>query len=268
MRTELRLIYVFNDVKHKLKNQNLKMATCSKTKKGNLFEKSFRGNDDPLSGSIDKVCKDEDSYRRQYVSYTNSSPPKEINRQSLARSLEESVDRPQSASNGLFDGVASLFKNVLGAPASRRSSSRLGSTSLLRNSIPSKPIDSSSNDDVKGDVRRDARRDVRGEARTQQRKTSTKDLDDELWPVPKFEEDDLDVGEQDDVRDHIHLDEQERVGGGKKVKRPASKTRSRISTTRTRKVSRKKSKQVKKKSKAKIAPKRSIRKSVGNKPAA
>lgn len=81
------------------------MSHCSLQKKGNLFQQDLpeRG---PYTGSVDKVCKDQNTYQRQYASYTSTMPPEDP--EAVKRSLANTADNSFS--------MMGLLKNVFGVP--------------------------------------------------------------------------------------------------------------------------------------------------------
>lgn len=132
--------------------------TCSQTKKGNLFSNSSKDGP-PYSGAVEKVCKDDNNYSRQYTSYSTSAKPNEDERISIAKSLEQSLDKP----TGLLSNVANAFKNVFGGPVHQRRT--LGNSNNNNNSNNSNNNKEESREIV---------------------------LQDQDWPTPAFEDDDED----------------------------------------------------------------------------
>jgi len=84
------------------------MAYCSQTRKGNLYESQLPQSG-PYNASIEKVCKDDESFSRQYSSFHSNVRPE--NPQAITRSLEQ--QQQGNSKPGLF---GQLLRTVLGTP--------------------------------------------------------------------------------------------------------------------------------------------------------
>ena len=84
------------------------MAHCSQTRKGNLYESQLPQSG-PYNASVEKVCKDDESFSRQYSSFHSNVRPE--NPQAITRSLEQ--QQQGNSKPGLF---GQLLRTVLGTP--------------------------------------------------------------------------------------------------------------------------------------------------------
>lgn len=87
------------------------MANCHKKKKGNLYESDNLPDVGPYTGTVEKVCKDGNSYSKQSVSYSSLNKPEDV--EATRRGLEAQV-QDNNGGSGIFDGMASVFKSVFG----------------------------------------------------------------------------------------------------------------------------------------------------------
>lgn len=110
------------------------MSHCTQQKQGNIFNSTLPDHG-PYSGSVEKVCKDDDggrsSYSRQYSSYSSNVKPE--NPQEVARALEnQGASKPGILGN--------IFKSVFGksssSSVSSQSQSQLPSSSSSLQSHP------------------------------------------------------------------------------------------------------------------------------------
>lgn len=86
------------------------MSNCTQTRRGNLYESKL-----PPSGtynaSVERVCQDEESFSKQYSSFTSNVRPD--NPQAITRSLEQDTRKEQ----GLLGNMANMLRSVLGGPS-------------------------------------------------------------------------------------------------------------------------------------------------------
>jgi hypothetical protein len=155
------------------------MSHCTQIRKGNLYDSPLPSAG-PYNAAIEKVCQDDESFTRQYSSFTTNQRPD--NPQAITQSLEKVTNKPPSQP-GLFGNMANMLRSVLGSP----------NTNDVKNAnreLVSKP-QSNQNQNQNQNQNMNATTENMQYSNIPQIDNNNYILHDQNWPSPQLEEDNL-----------------------------------------------------------------------------